>query len=302
MLVLTYGHAGRHRELLARLAADGIAADQVTLVHNPLAPDDDVLPWAPAGTEVVRMAANVGYAPAMNAVLRRDLGTADTWLLLTHDVRPEPGAVRALLAAPVAGPSVLGPALVREDGSPYSFGGTTLPSGLGDHRLTARDPRPTTWVDGCALRIDAEVLRRAGLFEERFFLYFEETELCLRAARAGCTVGVVEDARFVTSPGRGSRPMVYAFLMTRNGLEYARRWGGRQALRAAARAQAGFLQTAVRTMLSRRAIGGARRREAGLYALGLAGGWAAFARGRWGPPPPWTLRGSDVRLARRRAG
>jgi hypothetical protein len=39
------------------------------------------------------------------------------------------------------------------------------------------------------------VLDRIGLFDERFFLYFEETELCHRAARAGWPTDYVVESR-----------------------------------------------------------------------------------------------------------
>lgn len=41
------------------------------------------------------------------------------------------------------------------------------------------------WSAGCSLMMRQAVLDRIGLFDEGFFLYFEETDLCLRAARAG---------------------------------------------------------------------------------------------------------------------
>lgn len=49
-------------------------------------------------------------------------------------------------------------------------------------------PKITTrvdWAIGASLMIRAETLEQIGLFDETFFLYFEETDLCLRAARAG---------------------------------------------------------------------------------------------------------------------
>ena len=41
------------------------------------------------------------------------------------------------------------------------------------------------WLAGCSLMMRQSVLDLIGLFDETFFLYFEETDLCLRAARAG---------------------------------------------------------------------------------------------------------------------
>jgi N-acetylglucosaminyl-diphospho-decaprenol L-rhamnosyltransferase len=40
-----------------------------------------------------------------------------------------------------------------------------------------------------------DVLDRIGLFDETFFLYFEETDLCLRAARAGWPTDYVVESR-----------------------------------------------------------------------------------------------------------
>jgi len=41
------------------------------------------------------------------------------------------------------------------------------------------------WVTGASMLIRREVLEHIGLFDEAYFLYFEEVDFCLRAARAG---------------------------------------------------------------------------------------------------------------------
>ena len=52
---------------------------------------------------------------------------------------------------------------------------------------------PVDWLAGASVLMRRSVLDQVGLFDESFFLYFEETDLCLRAARAGWpTVYVVE--------------------------------------------------------------------------------------------------------------
>lgn len=53
---------------------------------------------------------------------------------------------------------------------------------------------PVGWTAGASLLIRREVLEEIGLFDETFFLYFEETDLCLRAHRAGWAVDYVRDS------------------------------------------------------------------------------------------------------------
>lgn len=56
---------------------------------------------------------------------------------------------------------------------------------------------PVDWVAGASLMIRTEVLRQIGCFDETFFLYFEETDLCLRAARAGWPTHYLPDVGIV---------------------------------------------------------------------------------------------------------
>ena len=74
--------------------------------------------------------------------------------------------------------------------------------------------------------VRAAALERVGGFDERFWSYFEEAELCLRARRAGFRVGVVLDAVAEQAPGGPGRPGVWSYLMTRNGVAYAWRAAG----------------------------------------------------------------------------
>jgi N-acetylglucosaminyl-diphospho-decaprenol L-rhamnosyltransferase len=57
------------------------------------------------------------------------------------------------------------------------------------------ETREVDWLAGASLMMRASVLREIGLFDESFFLYFEETDLCRRAKRAGHSTWYVVESR-----------------------------------------------------------------------------------------------------------
>jgi len=54
---------------------------------------------------------------------------------------------------------------------------------------------PAGWIPGASMIVRTNVLNEIGLFDETFFLYFEETDMCLRAQRAGHEVHFVRESR-----------------------------------------------------------------------------------------------------------
>jgi GT2 family glycosyltransferase len=58
-----------------------------------------------------------------------------------------------------------------------------------------REPYPVQWISGCGILIRAAVIEQVGLIDERFFIYWEETEWCVRAGKAGWRLMLVPDAR-----------------------------------------------------------------------------------------------------------
>lgn len=81
-------------------------------------------------------------------------------------------------------------------------------------------PRPVDFVTGCALMISRRALESAGLLDERFFMYYEETEWCVRVARAGFEIRHVPTARIwhkIAPQAQAVSPFVH-YYMTRNRL------------------------------------------------------------------------------------
>jgi GT2 family glycosyltransferase len=288
-VVLAYGPERMYRPLVAALIEDGIPADKIAIVHNPLTPADP--PLAEPGV-VLRMDRNRGYAGGMNRGIQHQLANgARQILLLTDDVRLQPGALTPLFDFAQAEPryGILGPA--QPDGPLFNYGGLLDRNGRPSVRRELSDPhrgRPVIdadWVEGSAVLIRREVFEQVGLLEERFFMYFEEADLCLRAARSGWQIGIVW-AALINQKARGSqaRPVLYSYLMARNGLEYARRVAGWRGLvfglGRAFRESWELLKVWYRPRSSPE-----QRRLARVTLLASWWGTAAFAFGRWGAPP-----------------
>jgi GT2 family glycosyltransferase len=301
--VLAYGGGGEHGPLLASLIAAGLPARDIVVVHNPARPGEPAPPVA-AGCALIQAERNLGYAAGMNRGIAwlREHG-ARRLLLLTHDARLRPGALDALLAAAEGEPSygVLAPALVMTGtDEPFSYGGTTDANGFTAHRKepptdVADGIAPCDWADGGALLLSAEAVERAGVFDERFWSYCEESDLALRVRRSGLRVGVVVGAIADQDPGGAKRLGAWAYLLTRNGAEYARRAVG---IRGAVCVEARALYL-VAFSLARVALRTVRHRPGGprepwILAVATARGALDFLRRRWGPPPPGLPGMGDV--------
>ena len=186
---------------------------------------------------------------------------------------------------------VLAPVLMLGGDEPFSFGGLTSPSGRTSHlkRLPGESDAGVLacdWVDGGALLLRASVLDRVGGFDERFWSYCEESDLCLRVRRAGSRVGVVLDAVADQEPGGAKRPGVWSYLLTRNGTAYARRAAGLRGVSVVTALNLLHLAVCV-ARVGARGLGLRRGSPAEPWALavGTGRGLLDYFRGRWGPPP-----------------
>jgi GT2 family glycosyltransferase len=156
------------------------------------------------GVEVVRLAANVGFAAANNLAVAR-AGDCDWVALLNPDAFPEPDWLERLLAAAGAHPefSFFGSRLLRAD-DPETLDGTGDVLHVGgmawrrDHGVPADGVRiaPEEIFSPCAAAAlyRRDVWEQAGGLDERFFCYFEDTDLSFRLRLAGHRCLYVPDA------------------------------------------------------------------------------------------------------------
>ena len=148
----------------------------------------------------------------------------DYFLLLNPDAEVLPGAIAALVRFLEEHPDVgiAGSQLQYQDGTlwPYAFRFPSIWSeinqglGLGlvtrllrNHVVARRMgdvPALVDWVPGAAMMVRRRVVEEAGGFDERYFLYFEELDFCLKASQAGWTTWYVPQSRVMHVAGQST--------------------------------------------------------------------------------------------------
>jgi N-acetylglucosaminyl-diphospho-decaprenol L-rhamnosyltransferase len=177
--------------------------------------------------ELVIAPKNGGFAYGNNLAFRRayDDGPPAYFHLLNPDTRVLKGAIGELVHFLEAHPSVgiAGSSLKNQDGGDLSFAFrfpsilTELESGL-QFRVAARilkpwagtieagpDPQRVDWVAGASMLIRRSVLDSIGGFDENYFLYFEETDFCFRAKKAGFSTWHVPGSHVVHISGQSTK-------------------------------------------------------------------------------------------------
>lgn len=149
---------------------------------------------------------NEGFSRANNRAVRKSRG--EFLLFLNTDVVLRPGAIELLMEEMAAHPDtgVAGPALLTPAGAfQASFGGRTgffvelakkaILNRLRTRTLrTNRRRREVRWVSGAFLLVRRKAFLDAGGFDEGFFLYFEDIDLCERILDKGWKVIFLPEA------------------------------------------------------------------------------------------------------------
>jgi GT2 family glycosyltransferase len=168
---------------------------------------EEVHTLAPEG-RYLRTTANLGFAGGSNAGMRAALETdaAYVWFL-NNDAEPEPEALSELVAAaaPDATIGVAGAKILRgNDGERFDSIALDVDLRSGRIYLTGHDEpdhgqydqlRDPIAVSGCAMLVRRTACEKLGGFDERYFAYLEDADLCLRARVAGFRVIVAPRAR-----------------------------------------------------------------------------------------------------------
>lgn len=205
-LVINWNGLEVTRTCIASLLASSYAQKRICVVDNGSEVDEAaILASEFPGLDVLRLPENLGYAGAVNAGVRWAAGAgADCFCMLNNDTTVEPDFldVLATKSEQLGRHAVLAPLILRRDGKIWSAGGRLdWPNVAGEHLGLGEDPshysesRIVDWASGCALFAPIVAFEQAGPLDERFFLYLEDVEWCLRARRRGVAIHYVPEAR-----------------------------------------------------------------------------------------------------------
>lgn len=200
--------------------------------------DTEIEQLAPGG-RYSRTADNLGFTGGSNLGMHAALADgADYVWFLNNDAEPEPDALRALVdvartdsSVAVVGAKILqraNPARIDSIALHVSLRtGRVLLVGHGQTDLGQYDSwREPVAVTGCAMLVGSDTCRELEGFDDAFFAYLEDADLCLRARAAGRRIAIAPRARVLhdrrmASAGRQSLSSLY--YTSRNHLMLMRR-------------------------------------------------------------------------------
>jgi N-acetylglucosaminyl-diphospho-decaprenol L-rhamnosyltransferase len=156
----------------------------------------------------VRLIANTenrGFAAASNQALPQCKGRYI--FFLNPDTEVLPGTFKTAVSFMDAMPHIglAGTKLVNPDGTLHESVSLKYPGERYAGRELASLKGSIACVQGSSMIVRSDVIKAVGAFDEDFFLYGEDQDLCLRIRKSGHEIGYIESAAVVHLGGRSER-------------------------------------------------------------------------------------------------
>jgi len=244
VLIVNYASWPLTLRCIESLDRTGYTQFEAIVVDN----DSAQPPELPSGVRLIRNKENVGFARAHNKGIAASTG--DIIVLINPDTVVERdffgGLERFLGENPKVG--IAGPRILDSEGELQLSARreiSALSGFLGRTSLLTRlfpksslvksqfpavteesHPSSVDWVSGACMVVRRDVLRRIGPLDERFFMYFEDADLCRRARSAGWLVYYLPHVEIVHQTGASSRSKPRAvWLLHKSAFLYHRKHG-----------------------------------------------------------------------------
>jgi GT2 family glycosyltransferase len=247
-------------------------------------PDDSPAAVADLPVTVIRNAENLGFATACNIGWRA--GSSPKILFLNPDAQIDGPSIELLAAAVGERVGLAAPRTVTSDGIlvrsqrrfvgataiwaqvlflHHLFRGAAWADGIVRDDAEYERRSSPDWVSGACMLVERPVLSETGGFDERFFMYCEDMDLCRRIRDLGLDVAYEPRARAIHDEGSSAPSSAMVTILVSSRIAYARKHLGGGRRLAALTGLVALEMT--RAVLSR---GGAAERKGHLRGLRLA--------------------------------
>ncbi len=183
------------------------------------------------GVLVLESGRNLGFAAGNNIGIRHALARgADYVWLLNNDTKPAPDALSSLVAKAMTDRRIGAVASIcyfaDAPSKVQAWGGSRVNLWIGVSRLNT-EPHKDDWFDslnGTSMLVTREALENVGLLDEGFFLYWEDTEFCLRLRKKGWRIAAAPESRVLhrVNASTGGNSLVLDRHQTASGLRILR--------------------------------------------------------------------------------
>ena len=206
-------------------AADGLSTETIVVDNASGDGSADHVRAAFADVRVIANEDNRGFSQACNQGLAASSG--DHVLFLNPDTVCRPGSLTALVQRLRGDPGIgaIGPRLLAADGTPsrscFRFHTLWRPTlhlpvlrWISGERLalhyppehpSIRDGGSVDWISGACLLARRAALEQVGGFDERYFMYFDDTDLCHRLAATGWGIVYAPDVEVIHHGAQSSK-------------------------------------------------------------------------------------------------
>ncbi len=187
---------------------------------------------------VLKQKENLGFCGGCNVGMNYALSEgADFVMLLNNDTLLSPNLIETLVEAygTLENPGAVSPIIFKYPETEkiwFSIARWEAKWKTGEARfrlaldenydsLKNKKPYETEFACGCCLFVSAEVINQIGLFDERYFAFFDEAEWCVRMSRQGYTSYIIPSAFMYHKVGGSTPSLVSTYLLNRNRLLWA---------------------------------------------------------------------------------
>lgn len=200
LITINFNNAEATLELLKSLELQTDKDFNITVVDNDSVPGDraslgEYASATPLSVDLLLSNTNRGFSGGNNLAARKLLALGSTWLVFINNDTTVPTDFIEVLRRELRGHTGIVGIPLRE-GSQISYAGivqwlkSTLPH---IHDVSLRDSiREPLYAIGGGVAVCSDALEQVGLWDERYFLYFEDADLSMRAREKGIPVSFID--------------------------------------------------------------------------------------------------------------